>query len=208
MAFTDIHNSLDSCLFCKDMRKTSDGLATKYRYIPLEHRLRLLYAHQETALKLYKYRRKYRQVERYGTYDISIDDIWAGAIMRSDKMTALFEGNDDKDRAIALQFSLDGVLTHKTGGNDIWPLICLNLNLPLSERFREDNILPVGIIPGPNAPKDLDSFLYPFIQEMKQLSEAGAARCYDAGSTKYFNLKAHVVLCTGIPFFLLLLLIS
>ena len=196
MAFTDIHNSLDFCLFCKDARKTSDGLTFKYRYIPLEHRLRLMYAHRNTALKLYGYRRKYRQMKN-GKFDINIDNIWAGAIMQSDKMTALFEGDDNRDRAIALQFSLDGVLTHKTGGSDIWPLICLNLNLPLSDHFKEDNILPVGVILGPGAPKDLDSFLFPFIQEAKQLSETGVARCYDAGSATYFNLKVHVVLCTG-----------
>ena len=51
-----------------------------------------------------------------GKFDINIDDVWAGAIMQSDKMTALFEGDDNRDHAIALQFSLDGVLTHKTGG--------------------------------------------------------------------------------------------
>ena len=86
---------------------------------------------------------------------------------------------------------------HKTGSNDVWSFICINLNLPLSECFKEDNIIPFGIAPGPKAPSDLDSFLYPFVEEMKRLSETGV-RCYDAKSQHYFELKVHVVLCTGI----------
>ena len=52
-------------------------------------------------------------------FDINIDNVWVGAIMQSDKMTALFKGDNNRDCVIALQFSLDGVLTHKTGGSDI-----------------------------------------------------------------------------------------
>ena len=53
--------------------------------------------------------------------------------MQSNRMKCLFEGTDDNECAIALQFTLDGVQMHKLGFNDVWPLICLNLNLPPSE---------------------------------------------------------------------------
>ena len=53
--------------------------------------------------------------------------------MQSNRMKCLFEGTDDNERAIALQFILDGVQMHKLGFNDVWPLICLNLNLLPSE---------------------------------------------------------------------------
>jgi len=39
--------------------------------------------------------------------------------MRSERLVKLFQGDENKDRAIALQFSLDGVQTHKTGSNDV-----------------------------------------------------------------------------------------
>ena len=64
-------------------------------------------------------------------------------------MKHLFEGSSDDERAIALQFSLDGVQMHKLVLNEVWPLICFNLNLPLSERFQKDNILPLAVTPGP-----------------------------------------------------------
>ena len=101
--------------------------------------------------------------------------------MRSQRMTSLFSGDDNNDRAIALQFSLDGVHTHKTGVSKIWPLIYLNLNLPPAVHFREDNILPFSIIPDPRSPCNLDSFLHSFINEMKRLSDVGVP-CYDARS--------------------------
>jgi len=132
----------------------------KYQYIPLEHCLRLAYAHPQTAAKLQNYHQKFRDPQLS-----SISDVWGGSVLRSAKMRDLFEGDNDCDRAIALQFSLDGVQMHKTGQNKIWSLICLNLNLPLTEHFHEDSILPIGIIPGPQSPSDLDSFLYPFITE-------------------------------------------
>jgi len=101
--------------------------------------------------------------------------------MRSQRMTSLFSGDDNNDRAIALQFSLDGVRTHKTGVSKIWPLIYLNLDLPLAVHFRKDNILSFSIIPDPRSPCNLDSFLHPFINKMKQLSNIGVP-CYDAYS--------------------------
>ena len=86
---------------------------------------------------------------------------------------------------------------HKTGSNDVWLFICINLNLPLSEHFKEDNIISFGIALSSKASSDLDFFLYPFVEEMKHLSET-EVRCYDAKSQHYFELKVHVVLCTGI----------
>ena len=43
-------------------------------------------------------------------------------------------------------------------------------NLPRSERFKRENIIIVGIIPGPHEPsKTVNSFLYPLVEELKHL---------------------------------------
>ena len=67
---------------------------------------------------------------------------------------------------MALQFTLDGIQTDKLHSNKVWPLICLNLNLPPSDKFRKDNILPIVITSGPKEPIDLDSFLLPMVDEV------------------------------------------
>ena len=53
----------------------------------------------------------------------------------------------------------------------------------------------MGLCPGPSQPKDLDSFLLPFIDELKLLQNGVPA--YDAHSKERFLLKAHLVLITG-----------
>ena len=108
--------------------------------------------------------------------------------MQSNRMKCLFEGTDDNERAITLQFALDDVQTHKLGFNDVWPLICLNLNLPPSERFQEDNVLPLAITPGLKEPVNLDSFISPMVDEVLHLSQ-NSVQCYDAYANETFNIK-------------------
>ena len=42
-------------------------------------------------------------------------------------------------------------------------------NLPRTERYKLENIILVGMIPGPREPKDLNPFLKPFVDEMNEL---------------------------------------
>ena len=95
-----------------------------------------------------------------------LTDVWNGEVMQSERMKHLFEGSSDNKCAIALQFLLDSVQMHKLGLNEVWPLICFNLNLPLSERFQENNILPLAVTPGPQEPVDIDTFISPMVDEL------------------------------------------
>ena len=65
----------------------------------------------------------------------------------------------------------------------------------LRYRYITDNLLPVGLAPGPKAPKDLDSFIAPFLDELKLLQDGVPA--YDVHTDSQFLLKAHLVLVTG-----------
>ena len=56
------------------------------------------------------------------------------------------------------------------------------------ERYLTENFLPLGLCPGPSQPKDLDSFLIPFIDELKLLDKGVLA--YDALLQWPFLLKA------------------
>ncbi|KAF8577813.1 hypothetical protein K439DRAFT_1363831, partial [Ramaria rubella] len=57
-------------------------------------------------------------------------------------------------------------------------LILVNYNLPPEIRMRVENLIPLGVIPGPHSPKSLDSFLVPFMVECLKL--ATGIRTYDA----------------------------
>src|SRR6266496_5004558 len=65
----------------------------------------------------------------------------------------------------------------------------------LMTRYNNKNFLPFGLCPGPKQPTDLDSFLAPFIDELKLLKDGVPA--YDAAMDSSFLLKAHLVLLSG-----------
>jgi Transposase family tnp2 len=60
---------------------------------------------------------------------------------------------------------------------------------------KHENLLPLGLTPGPKAPKDLDSFITPFREELHELQTG--VKAYDSLTKLEFTLKAHLVLVTG-----------
>ena len=72
-------------------------------------------------------------------------------------------------RDIALGLSKDGFGPFKKRTKTAWPLIIFNYNHPPKERFKKENIISLGTIPGPKKPGDMDSFLWPLVQELLQL---------------------------------------
>ena len=81
------------------------------------------------------------------------------------------------------------------------------MNLPPETRFHQDNILCVGVIPGPKKPHDMDSFLWPLVTELLKLAAGVVA--FDALSQSLFLLRAHLILvCGDIPAISLLMSIK
>jgi hypothetical protein len=46
----------------------------------------------------------------------------------------------------------------------------VNLNLPPSARYLDENAIPLAVVPGPKALTNLQSFLAPVVFELEQLS--------------------------------------
>src|ERR1700689_2675978 len=64
--------------------------------------------------------------------------------------------------------------------------------IALIDRSKHENLLLLGLTPGPKAPKDLDSFITPFREELHLLQTG--IKAYDALTKSEFTLKAHLVL--------------
>lgn len=211
MAFTEQSNATQ-CTHCEEPRYTSNGgthyfkpsiYITNYlcarigkprkqfNYIPLIHRLRQQYANPYRARSLTEY------VLSLGKLGGSQRrDIWDGSLMTDlrEKKGLMKEPTD-----LAFQFSTDGVRVFKTRSLfSIWPLILINYNLSPKDRSKQENIIVLGIIPGPNGPKDLDPFLRPLVDEFKILqSENGVPKVWNAATEKFFNLRAHIITICG-----------
>ena len=72
-----------------------------------------------------------------------------------------------------LMLSIDGAQFHRNKKSDCWIYIWIILDLGPDERYKIRNILPGGIIPGPERPKNIDSFLFPGLAHVSALQKEG-----------------------------------
>ena len=105
----------------------------------------------------------------------------------------MFQSKQD----IALHLSLDGVQLIVQRTHSMMPVILINLNLPPEIHYKLTNIMTFGIFPGPSEPKDLNSFLHPFVDELAILETHSIQETYDADSKKSFTLHTYTMLVTG-----------
>ncbi|KAH0604134.1 uncharacterized protein H6S33_007165 [Morchella sextelata] len=127
------------------------------------------------------------QVERDRGKEL-VSDFWSAELFLNLKEKGLFP--DDTD--IGFMLSTDGVKVFKFRRNfSIWPILLINLNLPPAIRFKHRNMLLIGFIPGPNNPKDIDSFMFPLVQEFLQM-ERGIPGVWNSSRQKRFTLRAHI----------------
>ena len=101
----------------------------------------------------------------------------------------------DDPRDIALGLSTDGFAPFNKRKSTTWPIILFNYNLPPEIRFHVNQILPLGVIPGPKKPQDFDSFLWPSLQEL--LCLAHGIRSFDALKGSLFTLRTHLIVVFG-----------
>ena len=102
------------------------------------------------------------------------------------KKMGLFTAKTD----VALAISSDGAqLTVKKQSN-MWLLIVVLLNLPPEMCYRAKNVIIPLAIPGPLAPSNIESFIYPLFEEMAMASVG--MWTWDAVDSSYFVLRAFV----------------
>ncbi|QRW20459.1 Transposase family tnp2 [Rhizoctonia solani] len=105
-----------------------------------------------------------------------------------------FHGSCD----IAYAVMTDGVNLFKQAHSEkstCWPIMAINLNLPASKRVKLCNLIPLGVIPGPNQLKDFDSYLEPFVGEA--IKQACGVETYNVTRQEQFKLRAHAFLILG-----------
>lgn len=218
------HAELVSCPYCSQPRRNAGGKPRKiFTYIPLIPRLLAAYRNPDMAKRL-RYRADYKvspvrhrspepacslhhERSAQGRLGVcycpsKINDVFDGQQYRALCDTPVTINNQQQghhffsDRHdIALGFSTDGFAPFKRGKQTCWPLIFYNYNLPPEERFQRDNIICVGVIPGPKKPHDCDSFLWLLVSELLLL--ASGVLAYDVLEAINFMLRVYVILGGG-----------
>ena len=75
------------------------------------------------------------------------------------------------DDNIALMFSIDGAQLYAKKASACWIYIWVLLNLSPARRYKKKHVFIGGFIPGPNNPKNTDSFLFPGLQHLAGLQK-------------------------------------
>lgn len=96
---------------------------------------------------------------------------------------------------IVLGIAAGGVCAFKNRKESCWPIILVNYNRLPSKHYCLEDLLSIGVVPGPHQPKDMDSFLWPLIEEMKKLMCGVLA--WDAMRKVNFYLHAYLILAFG-----------
>ena len=194
--FTGPFATQTTCPYCGETRYTDSGSPRKiFQYIPLAPRLRALYADPDTA-KTLRYRHDYQPQPGV------VADIFDGSHYKSLCGTNVtIEGESlgykffSQPTDIAIGLSTDGFGPFKRRKQTCWPIIVFLYNFPPEIRVKLVSIFSLGMIPGPTAPKDYDSFLVPFVEEMLKLARGVPAR--DAYVDCTFMLRVYLLLVFG-----------
>jgi len=163
ICYTGIYESFQSCPLCESSRYDSTNKPKKVMpYLSIKKRLEIQYNNKVRAEELL-YRHQYINNKDIDSEDL--EDIFDGKIYKELLEINLF--NDKRD--IAFTVSCDGFQLFKQKTDDCWAFLLINNNLDPSIRVKKENLMIPFLIPGPTSPKDLNSFLRPFVDEMKEL---------------------------------------
>ena len=87
--------------------------------------------------------------------DIVYDDVLSGSEMQD-----LHERINITTHDTILSSSLDGAQLYQNKKSDTWISIWILHNFSPNQRYQKGHVFPGTIIPGPNKPKNIDSFLF------------------------------------------------
>jgi hypothetical protein len=163
ICYTGKYESYQSCPICNSPRLDIRKKAKKVMpYLSLTNRLKMQFNDKNRAKELLY---RYEYIINKNDNDDDLDDVFDGKIYKELVDKNLFNNKRD----IALTASCDGYQIFKQKTDDCWLFLIINNNLHPSLRVKKENLLIPFLIPGPNQPKDFNTFLRPFVDEMKEL---------------------------------------
>ena len=110
------------------------------------------------------------------------DDIYHG----SSYLEAVAEGKILEDNVL-LMFSIDGAQLYHDKDSDCWFFIWIILDLSPELRYKKMYVLPGGFIPGPESPKNKESFLLPGFRHVSALQKG--LKCWDGFESKWITSR-------------------
>jgi hypothetical protein len=188
-AFTGPFSQLQSCSVCGEARYDPSELASTGRKVSRQQfgtillgpQLQALRRSRSGAMKMCYFSQKMKDVaemldnlQTEDGSDIVYDDVLSGSEMQD-----LHERINITTHDTILSSSLDGAQLYQNKKSDTWISIWILHNFSPNQRYQKGHVFPGTIIPGPNKPKNIDSFLFRGIHHLSALQreDNGAGLC-------------------------------
>jgi hypothetical protein len=202
VAFTGPYSGLENCPECGENRfHGGQGKKKKPRKqfttVPLSPQLQAVWRSTEGAASM-QYRRKctnaiLEEIERNNGQKVSsYKDFFDG----SDYLEAVSQGKIDDDDMVVL-LSIDGAQLYRNKDSDCWIYIWVILDHHPSNRYKVRHVLLGGVIPGPNKPKFIDSFLFTGLYHVSAVNRCGGMGIWDAAQNRSFKSKIFLALVSA-----------
>lgn len=203
VGFTGPFESLDHCPECSEPRYNQEELEAtgakvprrQFSTIPVGQQLQAIHRSPEGAVAL-----QYRNIQTQQIFDElnqsngskeSYDDFFDG----SQYLEAVNEGKIKPEDHV-LMFSTDGAQLFKNKQSDCWMSIWVVLDRSPETRYQKRYVLPGVVIPGPNKPKNLDSFLFPSFHHLSAIQQEGL-KIWDASRNIIYTSNPFLALGTA-----------
>jgi len=204
VVYTSPFSGLDTCPVCSEARYDCLCLESSYgkervprkefHMIPIGPQLQALYWDPESAAHAH-YLRSERshvlsEIDRTG-YLGEYSDVLHG----TDLIEAFCDvhiGEDD----LVLMFSMDGAQLYAQKQSACWIYIWVLFNLAPDRQYKKKHVFIGGFIPGPNNPKNTDSFLFPGLYHLTALQTEGL-RLWDSALQREVHSKVFLTLLTA-----------
>jgi hypothetical protein len=205
IGYTGPFFALEACPKCGEPRFDPIRLASSngrdkisrqsFSTIPLGPQLQALWRTPEGAAKM-RYRQELTKKIRAHLHQSNGSmDVYEDFFYGRDYLDAVEQGRI-RDEDVVLLFSIDGAQLYRNKQSDCWIYIWVILDHAPDVRYKKKYVLPGGFIPGPNKPKNVDSFLFPGIHHLSALQNDGLS-IWDAGRNEVFVSQPFFALATA-----------
>ncbi|KAI3453341.1 hypothetical protein Pfo_010004 [Paulownia fortunei] len=186
--FWNDHEGKDTCLVCKEPHyKVNEANKKKipqkvFRYFPLKPRLKRLFLSKHTAKDMRWHKEKRVETDGILRYLTDVES-WK-------EFDKLHEILADDPRNVHLGLATNGFnpFGNMSNAYSMWPVLLMLYNLPPWKMTKPSYMIMSLLIPGPKAPeKEIDVYLRPLINELKELLDDGV-ETYDASTERVFQL--------------------
>ena len=190
VAFTGPFAELEHCPNPKcaepryDQKKLeeTDGLCKEPRKVfttfPVGPQLQARWKSPKAAEKMLYRWQKTQELRREREASGGIPEVYDDVLSGDAYLSAVEDGAIGQYDTV-LMFSIDGAQLYQNKKSDCWIYIWIILDLGPDQCYKIRNIIPGGVIPGPNAPWNIESFLFPGLAHVSALQTEGL-RIWDA----------------------------